>query len=51
MTEIEELQEAFAHMFCATIHNPESLANIQKYFPKSYKIFEEMVDEAVSSLI
>lgn len=35
--------EAMAHMFCATIQNPESLSNIQKYFPKSYDIFLEMM--------
>ena len=50
MTEIEELQEAFAHMFCATIHNPEALANIKKYFPNSYKVFEEMIDDFVKGL-
>ena len=37
--------EAFAHMFCATLQSPESLAQIKKYFPKSYQMFEEMVDE------
>ena len=39
--------EAFAHMFCATIQSPESLALIKKYFPKSYEMFEEMIDSWV----
>jgi hypothetical protein len=35
--------EAFAHMFCATIQNPEALKNIQKYFPNSYAVFLDMM--------
>ena len=35
--------EAFAHMVCATIQNPESLALIKQYFPKSYEKFQEIV--------
>ena len=38
--------EAFAEMFSATTTNPESLKNIQKYFPESYKVFNEMMDYA-----
>ncbi len=37
--------EAFAEMFDATINNPASLEQIQRYFPKSYEIFKEMLDE------
>ena len=36
--------EAFAEMMSATISNPESLATIKKYLPKSYAVFEEMLD-------
>lgn len=43
--------EAFAEMFSATLCCPESLAQIRKYFPKSYKIFEEMVDDFVGGAI
>ena len=39
--------EAFAEMFDATINNPESLATIQKYFPKSYEIFIECLEKIV----
>ena len=41
-------QEAFAHMFCVTVQNPESLAMVKRYFPKSYGVFEKMVKEYVS---
>lgn len=37
--------EAFAEMFSATLTNPESLDSIKKYFPESYKIFLEMLEE------
>lgn len=37
--------EAFAEMMDSTFACPESLASIQKYLPKSYKVFEEMLDE------
>lgn len=35
--------EAFAEMFSATVTNPESLAEIKKWFPESYAVFEEML--------
>ena len=35
--------EAFAEMFGATVTSPESLANIKKYFPESYGVFNEMI--------
>ncbi|MDR3216110.1 MAG: hypothetical protein LBT55_01675 [Clostridiaceae bacterium] len=35
--------EAFASMFSASIVNPESLKQIQVYFPKAYGIFCEML--------
>lgn len=44
-------KESFAHMFCATIHNPEALIQIQRYFPRSYKVFEEMIKEFVKGLV
>ena len=44
-------QETFAHMFGATINNPEALMQIKKYFPESYKIFEEIVYETVKSFV
>ena len=37
--------EGFAEMFDATINNPESLEQIKKYFPKSYEIFNEIIEE------
>lgn len=37
--------EAFAEMFDSTINNPESLKRIKEYFPKSYEIFEEIIEE------
>ena len=36
--------EAFAEMTDSTMANPESLELIKKYLPKSYKIFEEMLE-------
>lgn len=36
--------EAFAEMVDSTFTNPESLAAIKKYLPKSYAIFEEMIE-------
>ena len=44
-------KETFAHMFCATIQNPEALNHIKKYFPESYKIFNEMLEEYVQEKI
>ena len=38
--------EAFAEMFSATTTNSESLGNIKKYFPESYKVFNEMMTYA-----
>lgn len=38
--------EAFAEMFSASIANSKSLANIKKYFPKSYDVFIEMMKGA-----
>lgn len=35
--------EAFAEMFGATTTSPKSLEQIKKYFPESYKVFEEMI--------
>ena len=37
-------KEAFAEMFSATIAHQESLKQIKKYFPKSYKIFQQMLE-------
>ena len=37
--------EAFAEMFSATINNPNSLKRIKEFFPKSYEIFEEIMEE------
>ena len=37
-------KDAFAHMFGASIYNPESIEKIECYFPKSYNIFREMLD-------
>lgn len=37
--------EAFAEMFSATITNKDSLGNIQKYLPESYKVFLQMIKE------
>lgn len=36
--------EAFAEMMDSTFTNPESLEMIQKYLPKSYGVFQEMVE-------
>ena len=38
-------------MFSATINEPEALIQIKKYFPKSYKIFEETIDDFVKGAI
>ncbi|NBI18537.1 hypothetical protein D1841_13345 [Neglecta sp. X4] len=35
--------EAFAEMTSATMTNPESLATIKKYLPKSYAMYEDML--------
>lgn len=44
-------KEAFAEMFSATACNPESLASIKRYFPKSYKVFEEIVEAITKGTI
>ena len=36
-------KEGFAEMFSAAVNNPESLEQIKRFFPESYKIFEEML--------
>lgn len=36
--------EAFAEMTSATMANPESLATIKKYLPKSYALYQEMIE-------
>lgn len=36
--------EAFAEMTSATMTNPESLITIQKYLPKSYAVYQEMIE-------
>jgi SPP1 gp7 family putative phage head morphogenesis protein len=36
--------EAFAEMFDSSVANPVQLEAIKKYFPESYKVFEEMLD-------
>ena len=35
--------EAFANMFSTALTSPEKLTEIKKYFPKSVKIFEDML--------
>ena len=37
-------REAFAHMFCNSVQNPESLNIIKRYFPKSYNLFKTMIN-------
>ena len=39
--------EFFAENFSAMIVNPRSLEMIKKYFPKSHKIFKQMLDDIV----
>lgn len=36
-------KEGFAEMFSAAVNNPDSLEQIKRFFPESYKIFEEML--------
>ena len=40
--------EAFAEMTDSTFTNPESLELIKKYLPKSYKVYEEMLEVLVN---
>lgn len=42
--------EAFAEMVSASMSNPESLATIKKYLPKSYGVFEEMLEAIVNQM-
>ena len=37
--------EAFAEMTAATAVNPKALAAIKQYLPKSYAVYEEMIEE------
>ena len=37
-------KEGFAEMYSATVNNPDSLEQIKRFFPKSYKIFLEMLE-------
>lgn len=37
-------KEAFAEMFSAEVNNPESLEQIKRFFPESYKIYKEMLE-------
>lgn len=41
--------EAFAEFTSATFSNPESLEALKEWFPKSYKIWHEMLDEIIAS--
>ena len=38
-------KEAFAEMYAAIVANEESLDQIKKFFPESYKIFIEMIED------
>ena len=40
--------EAFAEMTDSTFANPESLELIKKYLPKSYKVYEEMLEVIIN---
>lgn len=42
--------EAFAEMIDATFSNPKQLEAIKRYLPKSYKLFEDMIDEVAKAL-
>lgn len=37
--------EAFAEFFSASIDNPQSLVKLKEYFPDSYRLFEEILEE------
>lgn len=37
-------------MVDSTFSNPKQLEAIKKYLPKSYKMFEDMISEAVEGL-
>lgn len=39
--------EAFAEMIDSTVCNPESLETIKYYLPKSYEVFEKMINEVL----
>lgn len=36
-------KEGFAEMYSAMVNNPESLEQIKRFFPESFKIFQEML--------
>lgn len=36
-------KEGFAEMYSAVVNNPESLEQIKRFFPESFKIFQEML--------
>lgn len=38
--------EGFTAMFSATVMNPESVVQIKYYFPQSYELFLEILEEA-----
>ncbi|WP_203640068.1 minor capsid protein [Levilactobacillus wangkuiensis] len=40
-------KEFFAECTSATINNPGSLSRIKKWFPKSYKIYEQIVEDMI----
>ncbi len=40
-------KEGFAEMYSAMINNPESWEQIQRFFPESCKIFDEMLNEVL----
>lgn len=40
-------KEAFAEMFDSTMNNPDSLATLKQYLPRSYKVFMDMLDEII----
>lgn len=37
-------KEGFAEMYSAMVDNPESLEQIKRFFPESFKIFQEMLE-------
>ena len=43
----ETSQEAFAEMFSATVTGNDTLNTIKEFFPKSYKIFTEMLESVI----
>ena len=43
-------KEAFAEMIDSTLSNPKQLEAIKKYIPKSYELFEKMIDEVAKHI-